>query len=474
MQAGAVVLQNVEQIFNDADIFTQIRPPSDNVVPKLAGKTLISTIQPAINPELYQTLTQQQTNVFALDCVPRMLSRGQSYDILSSQANIAGYRAVIEAAEAFPRFFAGQMTAAGKVPPAKVLVLGAGVAGLAAVQTARNMGAIVRAFDVRPVTKEQVESMGATFLQVDVQEDGSGSGGYAKEMSDEYKKAQAAMMLEQAKDVDIIITTALIPGKKAPILVNEEMLALMKPGSVCVDLAAANGGNVAQTRPDEIVTTSNGVKIIGYTDLPSRLATTASNLFANNVAKFILSIGPQTTKEKGVFQIDMKDDAVQNMLIAFQGEARWPDKITPFQPPPPPPSAADSLVPLTEEEQLALAQKEQLDSFVKNAGIASLAAAVMLAFGLTAETPESVALLATFALAGLAGYQVVWGVAPALHSPLMAVTNASTYGCLCCHFGPSCFIYIANADGYISSLCSLWYDCSRGYASAWSRSQRVG
>ena len=302
-------------------------------------------ISPAINTEVYQTLTQQKTNVFSLDNVPRMLSRAQTYDVLSSQANIAGYRAIIEAAEAFPRFFAGQMTAAGKVPPAKVLVLGAGVAGLAAIQTAKNMGAIVRAFDVRPVTKEQVESMGAEFLQVDYQEDGSGAGGYAKEMSEGFKKAQAAMMLEQAKDVDIIITTALIPGKKAPILVDQEMLDVMKPGSVCVDLAAANGGNVMQVVPDEVFTTANGVKIIGYTDLPSRLATTASNLvstfwktiallqnmpivkaliflllfraqFANNVAKFILSIGPQTTKEKGVFQIDMVCESNNDKFIS--------------------------------------------------------------------------------------------------------------------------------------------------------------
>lgn len=235
-------------------------------------------ISPAINTDLYKALTDQKTNVFSLDNVPRMLSRAQTYDVLSSQANIAGYRAVIEAAEAFPRFFAGQMTAAGKVPPAKVLVLGAGVAGLAAIQTAKNMGAIVRAFDVRPVTKEQVESMGAEFLEVDYEEDGSGAGGYAKEMSDGFKQAQAAMMLEQAKDVDIIITTALIPGRKAPILVDQEMLNAMKPGSVCVDLAAANGGNVMQVKPDGIVTTDNGVKIIGYTDLPSRLPTTASNL----------------------------------------------------------------------------------------------------------------------------------------------------------------------------------------------------
>lgn len=266
--------------------------------------------------------------------------------------------------------------------------------------------------------------MGATFLQVDYVEDGSGAGGYAKEMSDGYKKAQAALMMEQAKDVDIIITTALIPGRKAPILVNEEMLALMKPGSVCVDLAAANGGNVAQTQPDQVITTSNGVTIIGYTDLPSRLATTSSNLFGNNVAKFILSIGPQTTKQQGVFQIDMTDDAVQNMLISLDGVARWPDGIVPFEPPPPPSSAASQAKVLTEEEQLELAKKENFDGFVKNAGIASIAAAALLAFGFNAGSTDDVSLLATFALAGLAGYQVVWGVAPALHSPLMAVTNA--------------------------------------------------
>lgn len=422
LEAGAVVLQK-QQVFSDAQIITKVRPPSDEEVPQLAGKTLISTIQPAINGDLYKTLTDQNTNVFALDCVPRMLSRGQTYDTLSSQANIAGYRAIIEAAEAFPRFFAGQMTAAGKVPPAKVLVLGAGVAGLAAVQTAKNLGAVVRAFDVRPVTKEQVESMGATFLEVDFQEDGSGSGGYAKEMSDDFKKAQANLMLEQAKEVDIIITTALIPGRKAPILVNEEMLSVMKPGSVCVDLAAANGGNVAQVVKNEIFTTANGVKIIGYTDLPSRLAATASNLFANNVAKFALSIGPQTTKEKGVFKIDLKDDAVQNMLISYNGEARWPDKIVPFTPPPPPPQP-EAEEPLTEEEMFALATEEQKAQFIKNTQTASLAAVTLVAFGLTTDNHDSVSLMSTFALAGLAGYQVVWGVAPALHSPLMAVTNA--------------------------------------------------
>jgi H+-translocating NAD(P) transhydrogenase len=430
--AGAIVVQSDKQFFSEADIITKVQPPTMQEVPKLAGKTFIGMVQPAINPELFKSLVDQQTNVFALDCVPRMLSRAQSYDILSSQANIAGYRAVVEAANEFGRFFAGQMTAAGKVPPAKVLVLGAGVAGLAAIQTAKTMGAVVRAFDVRAVTQEQVESMGATFLKVNFNEDGAAAGGYAKEMSDDFKKAQAALMLEQAKEVDIIITTALIPGRKAPILVNEEMLAVMKPGSVCVDLAASNGGNVAQTQPNKVVTTSNGVKVIGYTDLASRLSTTSSTLFSNNVAKFILSIGPQTTKVKGSFQIDLSDDAVQNMLIAYDGEARWPDKITPFQTPAP--VVKDAPVVLTEEEKVEQANKKRLDTFVKNTGIASILAATLLAFGLTGESQTSLSILATFALAGLAGYQVVWGVAPALHSPLMAVTNASKSNMSRCSF----------------------------------------
>jgi len=423
VSAGCIVLPR-EQIYAQADIVTKIRPPDELEVPLLSKKTLVSMISPGINTDLYSELTKQETNVFALDCVPRMLSRAQTYDVLSSQANIAGYRAVIEAANNFPRFFAGQMTAAGKVPPAKVLVLGVGVAGLAAIQTAKNMGAIVRAFDVRAVTKEQVESMGATFLEVPIQEDGAGAGGYAKEMSDEYKAAQAQLMLDQAGDVDVIITTALIPGRQAPILVNQEMLDVMKPGSVLVDLAAANGGNVAQTEANKVIKTANGVTIIGYTDLPSRLASTSSTLFGNNVAKFLLSIGPQTTKEKGIFQIDMEDDAVQNMLIAYDGEARWPDKITPFSPPPPPPKAADDTVELSEEELLLAANEQQKAGFIRNAGIASAASFALLAFGFNAGSSDDVSLLATFALAGLAGYQVVWGVAPALHSPLMAVTNA--------------------------------------------------
>ncbi len=306
----------------------------------------------------------------------------------------------------------------------KVLVLGAGVAGLAAIQTAKNMGAIVRAFDVRPVTKEQVESMGATFLEVPIEEDGSGSGGYAKEMSDDFKKAQAKMMLEQAAEVDIIITTALIPGRKAPVLVDQDMLNVMKPGSVCVDLAAENGGNVAQTKKNEVFTTSNGVTLIGYTDLPSRLSSTSSQLFGNNIVNFLLSIGPQTTKEKGVFHFDLNDEAVQNMLISYNGESRWPDKITPYSPPPSPPKKEEEIIAKTAEELLEEANEEQLKKILKNTGIASLVSAALIAFGITSGDHDSVTLMSTFALAGLAGYQVVWGVAPALHSPLMAVTNA--------------------------------------------------
>lgn len=422
VDAGAIVLSG-DQIFDHADIITKIRPPAEDEVPKLVGKTLMSMVSPAINTDLYKKLTDQGTNIFALDCVPRMLSRAQAFDVLSSQTNISGYRAVIEAAEHFPRFFAGQMTAAGKIPPAKVLVLGAGVAGLAAIQTAKNMGAIVRAFDVRPVTKEQVESMGATFLEVDLKEDGSGSGGYAKEMSDEFKAAQEKLMLEQAKEVDIIITTALIPGRKAPVLVDQKMLNLMKPGSVCVDLAAENGGNVAETRKNQVFTTENGVTIVGYTDLPSRLSTTSSNLFGNNIANFILSIGPQTTKKKEFFQIDLTDDAVQNMLISYEGKARWPDAITPYSPPPPLKPKEEVEV-KSELELREEANQKQLDTFITNTGISSALALALVAFGITAGDHDSISLLTSFALAGLAGYQVVWGVAPALHSPLMAVTNA--------------------------------------------------
>ena len=313
------------------------------------------------------------------------------------------------------------MTAAGKVPPAKVLVLGVGVAGLAAIQTAKNMGAIVRAFDVRPVTKEQVESMGAQFLEVPYEEDGSGEGGYAKEMSEGFKKAQEDMMRKQAEEVDVIITTALIPGRTAPKLVTEDMLRLMKRGSVIVDLAAANGGNVEASVPDDIITTEGGVTIVGWTDLPSRLPATSSNLFGNNVRNFLLSVGTQTGGEKGYYYVNTDDPAVDNMMIVREGKVRWGEEgvMKPYKPP-----EVKKIELVDEEEERKVREKDVRDGFIRNAVYGSVAAALLTAVGSQTRDPSSIALLSTFALAGLAGQQVVWGVAPALHSPLMAVTNA--------------------------------------------------
>lgn len=261
-EAAGAKIASADEIWKDSDIVMKVRPPTPEQATQLGDKTLISFLYPAQNKELVKQMEDQKATVFAMDCIPRTLSRGQTYDALSSQANISGYRAVIEASNKFGRFFAGQMTAAGKVPPAKVLVLGTGVAGLAAIQTAKNMGAIVRAFDVRPVTKEQVEAMGGQFLEVDYQEDGSGSGGYAKEMSKEWHAAAAKMLSKQCEEVDIVITTALIPGRSAPKMITKEMVALMKPGSVTVDLAAEAGGNVETTVRDEAIVTDNGESIL--------------------------------------------------------------------------------------------------------------------------------------------------------------------------------------------------------------------
>jgi NAD(P) transhydrogenase len=255
--AGAKVVSS-EDIWKQSDIVMKLRPPTTEEATALGDKTLISFLYPAQNKDLVKQLEDQKATVFAMDCIPRTLSRGQTYDALSSQANISGYRAVIEASNQFGRFFAGQMTAAGKVPPAKVLVVGTGVAGLAAIQTAKNMGAIVRAFDVRPVTKEQVEAMGGQFLEVDYQEDGSGAGGYAKEMSKEWHAAAAEMLSKQCEEVDIVITTALIPGREAPKMITSDMVAKMKPGSVTVDLAAEAGGNIGTTVKDQTIVTDNG------------------------------------------------------------------------------------------------------------------------------------------------------------------------------------------------------------------------
>ena len=297
-KAGATIQPTSSDVLKNTDILLKVRPPLPLEVEQMKPKSsLISFVYPTQNQTLVSLLANKQMNVFAMDKVPRTLSRGQTYDALSSQANISGYRAVVEASNEFGRFFAGQMTAAGKIPPAKVLVIGTGVAGLSAIQTAKNMGAIVRAFDVRPVTKEQVQSLGATFLEITegVNEDGSGAGGYAKEMSKEWHQAANKLLADQCKDVDIIITTALIPGKKAPIMITREMVNSMKSGSIMVDLAAENGGNVETTIPDSRFVTENGVVCLGYTDMPSRLSNTSSKLYANNISKFLLSIIKDTS-----------------------------------------------------------------------------------------------------------------------------------------------------------------------------------
>jgi NAD(P) transhydrogenase len=359
-----------------------------------------------------EQLKKQGATVFAMDCIPRTLSRGQTYDALSSQANIAGYRAVLEASNVFGRFLAGQMTAAGKVPPAKVMVLGGGVAGLAAVQTAKNMGAIVRCFDVRPAVKEQVESFGAEFLEVDFEEDGTGAGGYAKEMSKEWHQAAADMLAEQCKEVDIIVTTALIPGKKAPVMITEQMVASMKPGSVTVDLAAEAGGNVAGTQKDKLAVSENGVNLIGYTDLNSRLATTSSSLYANNQMKFIQSIGPMTTKEKGFYVIDHEDEAVRGMLVVEKGQNMWP---APVKPPPPQAEA---------KAEIVEAPRDYYGEYMSSSLRFTAGYGTFLGIGMASPHDGFTTMFSTFALSTIIGYQVVWGVAHSLHSPLMAVTNA--------------------------------------------------
>jgi len=411
--AGAKIVE-AEEVWGKSDIVMKLRPPTMEEVTKLEDRAIISFLYPAQNKELVQQLQDQKSTAFAMDCIPRTLSRGQTYDALSSQANITGYRAVIEASNEFGRFFAGQMTAAGKVPPAKVLVVGTGVAGLAAIQTAKNMGAIVRAFDVRPVTKEQVEAMGGQFLEVDYKEDGSGAGGYAKEMSKEWHAAAAKMLSKQCEEVDIIITTAQIPGRKAPLMITKDMVARMKSGSVTVDLAAESGGNIETTVKDEKIKTENGVTCLGYTDLASRLPTTSSTLYSNNIGKFLLSMGPQTTKVKDYLYIDHEDDAVRGMLVVEKGELMWP---APMPPPPPAPKA-------DEKKDVAEVAIDYRAPYVQGAKQVGYLAGSVLTAGCISPDPAFSAMFTTFALSNIIGVQVVLGVTHSLHSPLMAVTNA--------------------------------------------------
>jgi H+-translocating NAD(P) transhydrogenase subunit alpha len=419
IKAGATITETAAELWPASDIVLKVQPPEQH--PELGdeaallrqGGVLVSFLWPAKNGELIQRLAKRKATVLAMDQVPR-ITRAQKMDALSSMANIAGYRAVIEAASFYGRFFTGQMTAAGKVPPAKVLIIGAGVAGLAAIGAARGLGAIVRAFDTRSEVREQVQSMGAEFLEVSLEEEGAGVGGYAKEMSPAFIAAEMALFLEQAKDVDIIITTALIPGKPAPILITEDMVNAMRPGSVVVDLGAEQGGNCALTQPGEVVV-KNGVTIIGYVDLPSRLAPTASQLYGSNLTHLLADMGGAKS-----FHIDLEDHVVRGSIVLREGELLWP--------PPKPPAPA----PKPAAERRASVPPPPIAHKAGGHGAAKKGASLpVLLTALTAlllagsfAPREFVAHLTVFVLACFIGWQVIWNVTPALHTPLMSVTNA--------------------------------------------------
>jgi len=395
------------------DITLKLRQPSMEEVKLFRDEaTLYSFLYPGQNPDLIKALATRNLTAFGMDCVPR-ISRAQVFDALSSMANISGYRAVVEASNHFGRFFTGQITAAGKVPPAKVLVIGGGVAGLAAVGQAKNMGAIVRAFDVRPAVGEQVESMGAEFLRVEIEEDGSTEGGYAKEMSKEFIEAEMKLFHDQCKDVDIVITTALIPGKKAPILIKKYMIDDMKPGSVVVDLASEAGGNIETITPGEC-TVYNNVTHIGYTDLPSRLPTQASTLYSNNISKLMLSMAG----DKDHYYLDMADDVVRGSIVLNKGTVAWPAN---------PPISVAAAAPPKKGAAVAAKEVKEPNHFgdaLKQAATYTAGFGALNALGTSSPGPNFTNMTTTFALGTIVGYHTVWSVVPALHSPLMSVTNA--------------------------------------------------
>jgi NAD(P) transhydrogenase subunit alpha len=411
---GATIASSTKQVWQEVDLVLKVQPPelnpelNEHEADLLREKgTLVSFIFPAKNQELIERLKKRSATVLAIDQVPR-ITRAQKMDALSSMANIAGYRAVIEAASFYGRFFTGQMTAAGKVPPAKVLVIGAGVAGLAAIGAARGLGAIVRAFDTRAEVREQVQSMGAEFLTVSLNEDGSGAGGYAKEMSKEFIAAEMALFLQQAKDVDIIITTALIPGKPAPVLVTEDMVQSMRQGSVIVDMAAESGGNCSLTQPGQVIE-RHGVTIIGYVDLPSRLAPTASQLYGSNLTHLLADMGGAKS-----FHIDLDDEVVRGAIVLREGELLWPPPRKEAPKPAEKPRAPSIPPPAPKK-----AEERKGASLV----VIAVALGALLLAGAFAP-PAFVGHLTVFVLSCFIGWQVVWNVTPALHTPLMSVTNA--------------------------------------------------
>ncbi|MBS9404355.1 Re/Si-specific NAD(P)(+) transhydrogenase subunit alpha [Halomonas sp. TRM85114] len=420
-EAGVTVVDNAEALWTEADIVIKVREPSDAEAERLRqGQTLISFFWPAQNEALLDKCKAQGATVIAMDMVPR-ISRAQKMDALSSMANIAGYRAVIEAGNNFGRFFTGQVTAAGKVPPAKVLIVGAGVAGLSAIGTAASLGAVVRAFDVRPEVAEQIESMGAEFLFLDFEDsqDGSESGGYAAPSSPEFREKQLECFREQAPEVDIVITTALIPGRPAPKLWLEDMVKAMKPGSVVIDLAAEKGGNCDLTQPDEKVVSDNGVTIVGYTDFPSRMATQSSLLYATNVRHMLTDLTPE---KDGVVVHDMEDDVIRGATVTHQGEITFP-------PPPPKVKAIAAAKPKEKVKEPTPEEKKaaELATFKaqtkRQATLLGVGGVVMLLLGQVAPASFMQHFI-VFVLACFVGFQVIWGVSHSLHTPLMAVTNA--------------------------------------------------
>lgn len=407
--AGAEIAADAASVWSGVELVAKVRAPEGEELELIKeGTSLISFIWPAQNEELLKKLAEKKTTVFAMDSIPR-ISRAQKLDALSSMANIAGYRAVVEAATHFGRFFPGQITAAGKVAPAKIMIIGAGVAGLAAIGAAKSMGAIVRAFDTRPEVKEQVESMDAEFLELDFEEDGGSSDGYAKVMSKEFIEAEMALFAEQAKEVDIIITTALIPGKPAPKLILADMVKSMKEGSVIVDLAAEQGGNCELTTPHQ-VTREHGVTIIGYSDLPSRLATQSSQLYGTNIYHLLTELSPE---KNGEVVVDMEDVVIRGATVVQAGEITWP--------PPPISVSAAPAKPAPKPEPVVEEKKEP--SFLATFMPMIIAGLSLFGIGMVAP-PAFMAHFTVFVLSCFIGYMVIWNVTPSLHTPLMSVTNA--------------------------------------------------
>ncbi|WP_153770245.1 Re/Si-specific NAD(P)(+) transhydrogenase subunit alpha [Labrenzia sp. CE80] len=419
--AGVELVDTAESLWAKADIIAKVRQPEDQELGYLAkGKTLISFFNPGGNQDGLDKAKASGANVIAMEMVPR-ISRAQKMDALSSMANIAGYRAVIEAGNNFGRFFTGQITAAGKVPPAKVLVVGAGVAGLAAIGTSTSLGAVTYAFDVRPEVAEQVESMGAEFVYLDFkeeQQDGAATGGYASVSSPEFREAQLAKFRELAPDIDIVITTALIPNRPAPKLWLEDMVKAMKPGSVIVDLAAERGGNVEGTIADEKVVTENGVTIIGYTDFPSRMAAQSSTLYSTNIRHMMSDLTPE---KNGQVVHDMEDDVIRGATVAFEGEITFP--------PPPPKVQAIAAKPKEKPKELTAEEKRAQETAAFKAQtkqqvtLIAVGGLLTLLVGLVAPASFMQHFI-VFVLSVFVGFQVIWGVSHSLHTPLMAVTNA--------------------------------------------------